>query len=321
MTTFDEFSFLPEQATEAGLSTVPRTRRLTHTLADGRTLSAIEYAPADSEFGSPTVTLLHGAGLNAHTWDTTVLYAGIPALAIDLPGHGDSSWRTDADYSPQTLAPDVVAALEAWTTAPQVLVGQSLGGLTAATVAATAPDHVRQVVMVDIAPGIDPTGNASQIRQFFAGPTDWATREELVDRALSFGLGGSREQAARGVLLNSRERTDGRVEWKHHFAHIANALSANPDAAAAIDAEQRSLADIVSSRGWADVTGIRAPLALVYGDEGFLTAADLDAFRSHVPQARLIEVHSGHNVQEADPKRLAEISTATLESTPGRNES
>src|SRR5690606_33464610 len=154
----------------------------------GRTVSALRFGE-----GEPVVTFLHGAGLNAHTWDTTILALGLPALAVDLPGHGDSSWRDDAAYTGRTLAADLDEALAGWTDRPQVLVGQSLGGLTAAALAARHPELVRELVIIDITPGIDPDGNASQIRAFFAGPTDWASREELVARALSFGLGGTPE--------------------------------------------------------------------------------------------------------------------------------
>ena len=191
----DEFSFLAEQAADAGITApLPRGERVAVDLPDGRTLSALRYGD-----GPPVVTFLHGAGLNAHTWDTTILALGIPALAVDLPGHGDSSWRDDLAYVARPLAADVIVGMDAWTDGPQLVVGQSLGGLTAAAVAASRPDLVRELVVIDITPGIDPNGGASQIRQFFAGPTDWASREELVERALSFGLGGSPKAAARGV--------------------------------------------------------------------------------------------------------------------------
>ncbi len=36
------------------------------------------------------MVFLHGGGQNAHTWDTVILGLGVPALAIDLPGHGRS---------------------------------------------------------------------------------------------------------------------------------------------------------------------------------------------------------------------------------------
>ena len=114
---FDEFSFLPAQASDIDVSgPLPRGERLDLALPDRRTLSALRYSPAGDD-RPPVVTFLHGAGLNAHTWDTTILSLGLPALAIDLAGHGDSSWRADAAYVPRVLAPDVVAALRAWTVA------------------------------------------------------------------------------------------------------------------------------------------------------------------------------------------------------------
>jgi pimeloyl-ACP methyl ester carboxylesterase len=299
---FDEFSFLPAMAQDAGIHTpLPRTERVNLTLADGRTLSALRFGDAP-----PVVTLLHGAGLNAHTWDTTLLAANVPALAIDLPGHGDSSWRDDATYVAPTLAPDIITALETWTDRPQVLVGHSLGGLTAAKVAASRPDLVRELVIIDITPGIDPAGDAQSIAAFFAGPTDWASRDELVDRALSFGLGGSREAAARGVFLNSRVRDDGRVEWKHHFALVANRLAADPAAAASAMAEQDAVRDVLAASGWDDLSAIAAPVLLIRGNHGFVTGEDASVFRRHVPTASVETVSSTHNVQEQMPVALGE---------------
>lgn|SRR6478735_6555305 len=297
----DEFSFLPDQSADIGLDApVPRGERLTLALDDGRTLSALRYGQA-----APEVTFLHGAGLNAHTWDTTILALGLPALAIDLPGHGDSSWRADAAYTGRTLAPDVAEGMAAWTDRPQVLVGQSLGGLTAAAVAASRPELVREVVVIDITPGLDPQGGASQLRQFFAGPTDWASRDELVERALAFGLGGSRTAAERGVFHNSRVRADGRVEWKHHFAHLANAMAASSELAEEAASRTDALASVLSESGWTDLADITAPLTLVRGTRGYLTDDDTLTFRERVPAASVVEMESGHNVQEERPVDLA----------------
>lgn len=305
----DEFSFLPEQAADAGIDRpLPRGERLTLTLPDGRVLSALRYAPPSDPDAAPVVTFLHGAGLNAHTWDTTILALGLPALAIDLPGHGDSSWRPDLAYVGRSLAPDVAAGIEAWTERPQVLVGQSLGGLTAAAVAASRPDLVRELVVIDITPGIDPSAGPSQIREFFAGPTDWASRDELVDRALAFDLGGgTRRKAERGVYFNSRIRPDGRVEWKHHFAHLAAAAAAMPappaDAAAG---EPDAVAAVLGEAGWHDLDAAQAPLTLIRGERGYVTAADTEQFTARLPEASVVSVPAGHNVQEEVPVELGE---------------
>jgi pimeloyl-ACP methyl ester carboxylesterase len=296
----DEFSFLPVQAAEIGVTDpLPHAERVNLTLPDGRTLSALRYGDAP-----PEITLLHGAGLNAHTWDTTILAAGIPALAIDLAGHGDSSWRDDAGYVPPALSPDVIAALEAWTDRPQLLVGHSLGGLTAAAVAASRPDLVRALVVIDISPGIDANGGASQLREFFAGPTDWADRDELVARALSFGLGGSSAAAARGVFFNSRVRADGRVEWKHHFARIANRMASDLSIAGTAAVSQDAVAAALTARGWDDLAALTMPVTLIRGDHGFLTTADEAEFAERVPAASIVVVPSGHNVQEQLPVAL-----------------
>lgn len=298
----DEFQFLPDQAALLGIGATPAVERITFTLGDGRTVSALRYGDS-----SPVVTLVHGAGLNAHTWDTTVLALGLPAIAIDLPGHGDSSWRSDAGYTGPSLAEDIAPAIETWTERPQVLVGHSLGGLTAAALATRRPDLVSGLVLVDITPGIDPNGGAAQIRAFFAGPTDWASRDELVDRALAFGLGGSREAATRGVFLNSRVRADGRVEWKHHFAHLANALAADPVAASAAEAQQPAAAPVLSGSGWDDLAAVRVPLTLIRGERGFVTTSDAEEFRRRLPAATVIDVAAGHNVQEELPAQLADL--------------
>ena len=295
----DEFQYLPAQAAALELSEVPAVVRVAHTLPDGRTVSALRFGD-----GEPVVTFLHGAGLNAHTWDTTILALGLPALAVDLPGHGDSSWRDDGTYTGRTLAVDLDEAITAWTDRPQVLVGQSLGGLAAAALAARHPELVRELVVIDITPGIDPDGNAAQIRAFFAGPTDWASRQELVERALSFGLGGTPEAAARGVHLNSRVRPDGRVEWKHHFAHLASALAADPETAARVDREQDAVRGALSASGWDDLTAVRAPVTLIRGERGFVTPDDAAEFRARVPLAEVVDVAAGHNVQEDVPVEL-----------------
>ena len=293
-----EFSYLPAQAEALGVP-LPEVRRLTLPLSDGRSLSALRYGT-----DAPTVTLLHGAGLNAHTWDTTALALQQPLLAIDLAGHGDSSWREDLDYTPRTLARDVAAALDAWTTQAQVVVGQSLGGLTGAALAAARPDLVAELVVVDITPGIDVTAGPAALREFYAGPTHFASRDELVDKAMSLGFGGTRPETERGVFLNTRVREDGRIEWKHHFAHLAaQALAAHdPGAPAAPSA--------LHETGWDDLGAVRAPLTLVRAARGFVSEADAAELQRRLPSARVVVLDATHNVQETAPSDLAALLTA-----------
>lgn len=293
-----EFRYLPAQAQRLG-TVVPEVNRLSLPLPDGRTLSALHFGT-----GTPEVTFLHGAGLNAHTWDTTALHLGRPALMIDLAGHGDSAWREDRDYSPRPLADDVALALAAWTTQPQVLVGQSLGGLVAARVAAQHPDLIRELIVIDITPGLDVDAAPAILREFYA-VTEFADRSAAADRAQSFGFGGTREDTERGVFFNTRIREDGRVEWKHHFARLVGHALDTLDPATA-DSGTRG------AQGWADLGAVTAPVTLVRGSRGFLQDADAEEFGRRLPSATILTFDAGHNVQETASGAVAELVISAL---------
>ena len=275
-TTHDEFRFLPE--------TFAPVRR--ESVGD---VSLLAWG------GNPEVTLLHGAGLNGHTWDDTLVALESPALALDLPGHGESAWREDFDYRPQTNATAVAAVIdELGGGQPQIVVGQSLGGLTAIALAGARPELVRALVIVDVSPGLRP-GDASQVSDFLAGPQVFASRDEIVEKALAAGIGSDRSALERGVELNTRLQDDGTVVFKHHFAYP-------PEGVAALALDFSAL--------WPALENAGVPVLLVHGTHGFLSPEVVAEFAERVPHAVLVEVDSGHNVQEQQPVALAEaIST------------
>ena len=98
---YDEFGLFHENIAEFGLDVaIPTVVRGDVELDAGRSISALTWG----EPGAAEVVFVHGGAQNAHTWDTVALALGRPALAVDLPGHGHSSWRSDGAYSPANLA-------------------------------------------------------------------------------------------------------------------------------------------------------------------------------------------------------------------------
>ena len=60
-------------------------------------------ADVEGPWSGPPVLLLHGGGQTRHAWKrTTELLGdeGYLAVALDLRGHGESSWSAETDYSP-----------------------------------------------------------------------------------------------------------------------------------------------------------------------------------------------------------------------------
>jgi len=104
--------------------------------------------------GAPIV-FLHGMGTSAATWNRCMelLDDRFTVVAPDLLGHGDSPVLEDpSEYTrDRTLVDvdDILAGLDA----PPVLVGHSLGGYLALAYAATRPEAVRGVVVLNTGPG------------------------------------------------------------------------------------------------------------------------------------------------------------------------
>ena len=69
----DEFQYLPDNASEAGLpwDGPPSVRRERLDLDSGQRISALVWGDAD-----PELVLVHGGAQNAHTWDTVALALG-----------------------------------------------------------------------------------------------------------------------------------------------------------------------------------------------------------------------------------------------------
>jgi pimeloyl-ACP methyl ester carboxylesterase len=286
-----EFGHLSEEAAEWDISTeVPFVSRVEVATAHGRVSSLL--------WGhDPGVTLLHGGGLNAHTWDATLLALGRPALAVDLPGHGWSAWRDDFDYSAQSNAPAVAEVIDQLTDRPQVVVGQSLGGTTAIALSALRPDLVSGLVIVDVSPGLRPE-DAAQVLDFLGGPLVFSSREEIVEAALAAGIGSNRSALARGVALNTRIRDDGAVVFLHH-------LGSPPPGASRLPVDFTSL--------WAPLEDSELPVLLIRGTTGYLPPERVEEFRTRVPRARIVDIEAGHNVQEQQPVLLAAELAAFLE--------
>lgn len=297
---YDEFSMFHENAAEWGLpfDGAPDVERVATRLADGRSISSLRWGGA-----VPELVLIHGGAQNAHTWDTVALALGRPLIAPDLPGHGHSDSPAPAvGTRPDANASDLAQVIDALAPAAELIVGMSLGGLTAIALAAARPDLVRRLVLVDVTPGV--TGEkAKAIHDFVRGPATFPSFDDLLARTIEFNPTRSESSLRRGILHNALQLDDGSWVWRHR----RDDYTAMGDTD---DPQQRP--DITTL--WDDLEASRAPLTLVRGmrEQSVVDDADVAELLRRRPDAVVVEVDAGHSVQGDQPLELARVIDAAL---------
>lgn len=319
---YDEFGLLEYNADHAGLpwEGAPPARRHTTDLGDGHTISAIVWGTVGSDAmpgidaPAPDLVFLHGHGQNAHTWDTVLLGLGLPAVAIDLPGHGHSDWREDKDYSLPRGADAVAAVLRELATTPAFIVGMSMGGLTTMALAARHPDLIRGAVIVDITPGSPPrlgklTAAQRGAEALTAGAETFVSFEAMVDAAAAAAPGRTWDSLARGVAHNAKQTAEGTWIWRYDRARRRPVPPSDKGAATTQPAGPPAMTQL-----WDDLSSSTAPMTLVRGGASLFTHDDdVEEFVRRKPGTPVHVVDgSGHSVQSDRPRELVEIIRAAL---------
>jgi pimeloyl-ACP methyl ester carboxylesterase len=296
---YDEFSMFHENAEEWSLpyAEPPAVERIEVPVAAGRHLSALRWGHS-----TPQVVLLHGGAQNAHTFDTVALALGRPLLAVDLPGHGHSDAAPGGMGDVEGHARDVVALLGALGIAHVPLVGMSLGGMVALTVATETPAVVAKLGLIDVTPGITPE-KAKHITDFIGGPATFKDLDELVARTIEHNPTRSERSLRRGVLHNAVQLDDDTWVWRHQ--QHGQPTDVTPE-----------VPRIAASSRWDAVAALQVPVLLVraMGPGSVVDDGDEAELLVRRPDATVVRVEgSGHSVQGDQPIVLATILAAFLD--------
>lgn len=134
--------------------------------------------------GDPLFFFIHGLGDGCFIWHhivPSVAHLG-SAAAVDLRGHGDSPRDPMQEYAIRTHVHDVAAALDKHCPQPVIVVGHSIGAQIAVHLAATRPDRIRGLVLVDGGPELNDAALAVTRQQFAEQPWSYPTQDAYVDR-------------------------------------------------------------------------------------------------------------------------------------------
>ena len=182
------------------------------------------------------MVLLHGLASQRRFWNLVVPYlAGLPVVAIDQRGHGDSE-QPESGYDFDTIASDVVTALDALGWSRAVVVGHSWGAGVALCIAAMHPERTLATVAID--GGVSTPSRRwtrDEAREALSPPRFAVPPEELVARIRDGWLAGFwSPEAEEAILPIFGVGADGlaraRLTFAHHMQVVDALYDYDPDA-------------------------------------------------------------------------------------------
>ncbi|MDP2312578.1 MAG: alpha/beta hydrolase [Pseudomonadota bacterium] len=257
----------------------------------GLPFAALEWGEPD---GRPTV-LVHGFLDHAGSWARVAERLGGHVVALDLRGHGHSTWIGPGE---SYHFPEYVADIDALVTALGGrirLVGHSMGGTIASLYAGARPDAVERLAIVD-GLGLPDGGGGARDRmvQFLDGiarsrphrpyPTIDAAAARLQSTWSGLDAAWALELAARGTRA-----VEGGFVWRYDPRHLVRAAVPYRQ-----DQHLRFLAEI------------RCPVLSVHPERSLFAPADIGVLEGAIPDLRIQEVPgAGHMTQLDAPAALA----------------
>ena len=243
---------------------------------------------------TPPLVVLHGLLGSMDNWQTfargqTTQRA---VLAMDLRNHGDSPHLEGMSY--RQMGADVVEVLDALGIPRCDLMGHSMGGKVAMTLALQYPERVQRLLVVDIAPKAYPPRHQALLQAMLTLPLNTLTSRKQADEWLSSAV---KHPFERGFLLKNLGRhTDGSFFWQCNLPEIAK--------------------QYLKISGFPPPENAFTQTALFVrgGQSDYVKDTDIDTIRQAFPQAVLTTIDAaGHLPHVQTPAEFSDTVNAFLD--------
>lgn len=246
-------------------------------------MSSVTLHHHDQGGGSPVV-ILHGLFGSSRNWSPIAarLAQSCRVISVDLRNHGASGHAPTMSFT--ELAGDVIALLDKLKISETAVIGHSLGGKTAMTLALLHGDRVSRLAVVDIAPVVYQNNLLHLVEALEGVPIDSITTRRQADEALARMIPAS---ALRRFLMQNLVLENGRYRWRINLPAI------------------RSNIRIISGFP-EELTGRKftGPALFLRGAESnYIRPEHHDVIRYYFPRASIQEIgNAGHWVHANQPE-------------------
>lgn len=248
--------------------------------------------------GGTAVILIHGFGTSSFLWRNvapSITDAGHTAYAVDLFGHGESDRPIDADFGIAAQAEYLDAAMTALRVARAIVVGVDIGGDVALRLAATRPERVEKLVLINT-PAFDelPARDITQMQRSTAKFAFRTTRGVLGAAPL-----------VEGVLKGSVADPEAHMPMKlvaRYLAPFAGRDGVNHLLALASSIAGDDMEDI-------DLKSIHVPALIIWGEaDKWVDSRMAERLVNALPDGRLVRLPGiGRLVPEESPEQMTSL--------------
>ena len=224
--------------------------------------------------------------------------------AIDLPGHGHSPIDPGASYDEPYFRQAVIRVIETLDLSNLTLVGESIGGALALTVAASLPQRIKRVYAIN--PYDYEARYGDGIRR-----GNWLAN--FIIGSLQIPLLGAVNAALENKMILGKIMGGGYHDPRRLPADLLaefNEVAQRPGykrVARKVLAGWRSWSKARDSYRW-----ISAPVTLIYGDSDWSRPNERERTRSLIPASQMVTLrNTGHFSAVENPSELARLIMAT----------
>ncbi|ALS98641.1 alpha/beta fold hydrolase [Lacimicrobium alkaliphilum] len=217
------------------------------------------------------VILLHGLFGSLENLNSIkrALETDYQVVSVDLPDHGDSPHSQHFSY--QQYADSVLTLMDELKLDKAIVLGHSMGGKVAMTLALQHPDRVSKLIVADIAPVTYPDRHSGIIEALKSVDLSGLQNRTEADKQLAKNID---EQGIRQFLLKGLQKSDAGWGWRFNLSLLEN-----------------DYADITD---WPDTSkSYQGPVLFIKGGRSDYLQAE------HKPRiARLFPHSQGHIIQD-----------------------
>ncbi|MGF7177789.1 alpha/beta fold hydrolase [Azospirillum doebereinerae] len=182
----------------------------------------LTYLEAGEANGGTPLLVLHGLFGSARNWQTLArrFAESRRVYALDLRNHGGAPWADSMSY--EAMADDVLRFLDDRGFARAAVIGHSMGGKVAMTLALRHPDRVERLVVVDIAPTAYTHTHAPFVAAMKAADLEGRTRRPEIESQL---VDAVPEAPLRSFLMQNLVLEEGKFSWRINLDAIGGAMA------------------------------------------------------------------------------------------------